>query len=112
MPHFQHRSHRQEIAEARAHLARRKRTVVARSARVGEALRDKLTEPGAFVIAGSAGYLIGEFSRPRTVTDQSSSSSRKSEITLEDAAFWIKTALALVSWGGAALAAAEPDQET
>lgn len=112
MSRLRYRSRRHEIAEAEAHLARRKRVVIARSLRIGEALREKLTEPGAFIIAGSAGYMIGEFSRPRAVTDQSSSSSRTSEVTLEDAAFWIKTALALISWGSAVLATSEPDQET
>lgn len=113
MGRFRYRSRRHEIAEAEAHLARRKRAVVLRGVRVGEALCEKLTEPGAFIIAGSAGYLIGEFSRPRPATERSPRSSHRPGITLDDATFWLKTAAALISWGSVALAPpADPDQKS
>lgn len=104
---FRLRTRRQEIDEAEARLARRKRAVVSRGVRVGDALHAKLTEPGAFIIAGSVGYLIGEFSGPHAHAspDRSPGSSRAARTTFDDATFWLKTAVALFSWSKVMLVA-------
>ncbi|MDZ7839454.1 MAG: hypothetical protein U5R46_01335 [Gammaproteobacteria bacterium] len=94
---------RKEIDEVAARLARRKRVVVTRSARLGETLYGKLTSPGAFIIAGSAGFLIGEFSRSHAGTDGSPDRSRSRRSPFNDASLWLKTGLALVSWTHAML---------
>lgn len=96
--HFRHRTRRHQIDEVAARLARRKGAVVSRSSRLGETLHGKLSTPGAFIIAGSAGYLIGELSRPCAATEQSPGRSRPPRSLLDDASLWIKTALALVNW--------------
>lgn len=113
---LRHRTRRNEIQEAEVRLTQHKRAVISRGKRVGAALREKLTEPGAFIIAGSVGYLIGEFSGSRNDTEKTPGSNqtpgRTPGKTFDDAIFWLKTAVALISWGSVALAAAaDPDQE-
>lgn len=95
---LRYRTRRHQIDEAAARLARRKRALVSRSSRLGETLYGKLTSPGAFIIAGSAGYLIGELSRPRAGTERSPVRSRPPGSLFDDASLWLKTALALVNW--------------
>lgn len=95
---FRHRTRRHQIDEAAARLVRRKRALVSRSSRLGETLYGKLTSPGAFIIAGSAGYLIGELSRPRAGTERSPVRSRPPGSLFDDASLWLKTAVALVNW--------------
>lgn len=103
---FWPRTRRQQINEAEARLARHKRAVVSRSTRLSDALCAKLTEPGAFIIAGSVGYLIGEFSRPhRAGAERSPGSSRPAGTTFDDAIFWLNTVVALFNWSKAMLAA-------
>ncbi len=106
---FRDRTRRHQIDETAARLARRKRAVVTRSTRLGETLYGKLTSPGAFIVAGSAGYLIGELTRPRGGTEQSTVRSRSPRSLFYDASLWLKTALVLVNWTHAMLdAPADP----
>jgi hypothetical protein len=100
---FRHRTHRHQVDEVAARLARRKRALVSRSSRLGETLHGKLISPGAFIIAGSAGYLIGEISRPRAGTERSPVGSRPPGSLFDDASLWLKTAAALVNWTHAML---------
>jgi len=100
---FRQRARRRQIDEATARLAQRKRAVVSRSARLGQALYGKLSSPGALIIAGSAGYLIGELSRPRAGTERSPVFSRPPVSLFDDASLWLKTAVALVDWTHAML---------
>lgn len=100
---FRHRTRQHQINEAAARLARRKRAVVSRSTRLGETLYGKLTSPAAFIVAGSAGYLIGEFSRPRAAAERSPVRSRSPRSLVNDASLWLKTALVLVNWTHAML---------
>lgn len=95
---FRYRTRRHQVDEAAARLARRKRALVSRSSRLGETLYGKLTSPGAFIIAASAGYLIGELSRPRAGTERSPVRSRPPGSLFDDASLWLKTAVALVNW--------------
>lgn len=95
---FRQPTRRHEIDETAARLARRKRALVSRSSRLGETLYGKLTSPGAFIIAGSAGYLIGELSRSRAGTEGSPVRSRPPRSLFEDASLWLKTAMAVVNW--------------
>ncbi len=100
---FRHLTRRHQIDETAARLARRKRALAARSARLGDTLYGKLTSPGAFIIAGSAGYLIGELSRPRADKEESPVRSRPPRSLFDDASFWLKTAMAVVNWTHAML---------
>lgn len=100
---FRRRTRRHQIEEAAARLARRKRSLSTRSTRLGETLYGKLTSPGAFIVAGSAGYLIGELSRPRAGPEGSAVRSRSPRSLLNDAGLWLKTALVLVNWTHAML---------
>lgn len=98
-----YRNRRHQIDETAARLARRKRAVVARSTRLGKTLYGKLTSPAAFIVAGSAGYLVGELSRPRAGTEPSPSRNRPPRSLLNEATLWLKTALVLVNWTHAML---------
>ncbi len=95
---FRDRTHRHQIDETAARLARRKRALVTRSTRLGETLYGKLTSPGAFIVAGGAGYLIGELTRPRGGAERSTVRSRSPRSLFSDASLWLKTALVLVNW--------------
>lgn len=100
---LRHRTRRHQIDDTAARLARRKRDLVSRSSRLGEALYGKLTSPGAFIIAGSAGFLIGELSRSRAGTERSPVRSHPPRSLFDDASLWLKTATALVNWTHAML---------
>lgn len=100
---FRLRTRRHQIDEAAARLARRKHALVTRSSRLDETLHGKLTSPGAFIIAGSAGYLLGELSRPRAGAERSPVRSRPPGSRFDDASLWLKTAAALVNWTHAML---------
>lgn len=100
---FRHLTRRHQIDEAAARLARRKCALAVRSARLGETLYGKLTSPGALIIAGGAGYLIGELSRSRAGTEGSPVRSRPPRSLFDDASLWLKTAMAVVNWTHAML---------
>jgi hypothetical protein len=101
---FRHWTRRHQIDEAAARLARRKRTLVMRSSRLGKTLHGKLTSPCALIIAGSAGYVIGDLSRPHADTAcLPVRRSRPAGSLFDDASLWLKTAVVLVNWTSAML---------
>ena len=100
---FKRRTNRHRIDETAARLARRKRALASRGSRLGQTLYSRLTSPRAFIIAGSAGYLIGELSRSNACTDQLPDRSRPPGALFNDASLWLRTTLALAKWAHAAL---------